>query len=59
MWANAPCAEWWSEEETGGSPDTTNPPRGQAVLWSLIASAQRHEIDVQLYLRSELAVSVT
>ena len=26
-----------------------------AVLWSLIASAQRHEIDVQLYLRSVLA----
>jgi hypothetical protein len=25
---------------------------GQAILWSLIASAQRHEIDVQLYLRS-------
>jgi transposase len=29
--------------------------RGQAILWSLIASAQRHEIDVQLYLRSVLA----
>jgi len=29
--------------------------QGQAVLWSLIASAQRHEIDVQLYLRSVLA----
>jgi len=28
---------------------------GQAVLWSLIASAQRQEIDVQLYLRSVLA----
>jgi transposase len=28
---------------------------GHAVLWSLIASAQRHEIDVQLYLRSVLA----
>src|SRR5208282_1894664 len=27
---------------------------GQAVLWSLIASAQRHGIDVQLYLRSVL-----
>ena len=26
-----------------------------AVLWSLIASAERHEIDVQLYLRSVLA----
>jgi len=25
------------------------------MLWSLIASAQRHEIDVQLYLRSVLA----
>jgi transposase len=29
--------------------------QGQAILWSLIASAQRHEIDVQLYLRSVLA----
>jgi hypothetical protein len=29
--------------------------QAQAVLWSLIASAQRHEIDVQLYLRSVLA----
>jgi hypothetical protein len=29
--------------------------QGQAVLWSLIASAQRHEIDVQLHLRSVLA----
>jgi hypothetical protein len=29
--------------------------QGQAVLWSLIASAQRHGIDVQLYLRSVLA----
>lgn len=29
--------------------------QGQAVLWSLIAGAQRHEIDVQLYLRSVLA----
>jgi transposase len=29
--------------------------QGQAVLWSLIASAQRHELDVQLYLRSVLA----
>jgi len=29
--------------------------QGQAVLWSLIASAQRHEIDVQFYLRSVLA----
>ena len=29
--------------------------QGHAVLWSLIASAQRHEIDVQLYLRSVLA----
>jgi transposase len=28
---------------------------GHAILWSLIASAQRHEIDVQLYLRSVLA----
>lgn len=28
---------------------------GHAVLWTLIASAQRHEIDVQLYLRSVLA----
>jgi hypothetical protein len=28
---------------------------GQAVLWSLIASAQRHGLDVQLYLRSVLA----
>jgi transposase len=28
---------------------------GHAMLWSLIASAQRHEIDVQLYLRSALA----
>ena len=25
------------------------------MLWSLIASAQRHELDVQLYLRSVLA----
>jgi transposase len=29
--------------------------QGHAMLWSLIASAQRHEIDVQLYLRSVLA----
>ncbi len=29
--------------------------QGHAVLWSLIASAQRHAIDVQLYLRSVLA----
>jgi transposase len=29
--------------------------QGYAILWSLIASAQRHEIDVQLYLRSVLA----
>jgi transposase len=29
--------------------------QGHAVLWSLIASAQRHEIDVQLYIRSVLA----
>ncbi len=29
--------------------------QGQAVLWSLIASAQRHELDVPLYLRSVLA----
>ena len=29
--------------------------QGQAVLWSLIASAQRHGLDVQLYLRSVLA----
>ena len=29
--------------------------QGQAILWSLIASAQRHDIDVQLYLRSVLA----
>ena len=28
---------------------------GHAVLWSLIASAQRHEIDPQFYLRSVLA----
>jgi transposase len=28
---------------------------GHAVLWTLIASAQRYEIDVQLYLRSVLA----
>lgn len=28
---------------------------GHAVLWTLIASAQRHEIDVQFYLRSVLA----
>jgi len=28
---------------------------GQAVLWTLIASAQRQELDVQLYLRSVLA----
>lgn len=28
---------------------------GHAVLWSLIASAQRHGLDVQLYLRSVLA----
>jgi transposase len=29
--------------------------QGQAVLWSLIAGAQRHGIDVQLYLRSVMA----
>jgi transposase len=29
--------------------------QAQAVLWSLIASAQQHELDVQLYLRSVLA----
>ena len=29
--------------------------QAQAVLWSLIASAQRHGLDVQLYLRSVLA----
>jgi hypothetical protein len=29
--------------------------QAHAVLWSLIASAQRHEIDVQFYLRSVLA----
>ena len=29
--------------------------QGQAVLWSLIASAQRHDLDVQFYLRSVLA----
>ena len=29
--------------------------QNHAILWSLIASAQRHEIDVQLYLRSVLA----
>jgi hypothetical protein len=29
--------------------------QGHAILWSLIASAQRHDIDVQLYLRSVLA----
>jgi transposase len=29
--------------------------QGHAILWSLIASAQRHEIDVELYLRSVLA----
>ncbi|MGD0464696.1 MAG: hypothetical protein ABSB74_19600 [Tepidisphaeraceae bacterium] len=29
--------------------------QGHAILWSLIASAQRHEIDVELYRRSVLA----
>jgi hypothetical protein len=29
--------------------------QGHAILWSLIACAQRHEIDVQFYLRSVLA----
>ena len=29
--------------------------QGHAILWSLIASPQRHDIDVQLYLRSVLA----
>lgn len=29
--------------------------QAHAVLWSLIASAQQHELDVQLYLRSVLA----
>jgi hypothetical protein len=29
--------------------------QNHAILWSLIASAQRHEIDVQFYLRSVLA----
>jgi hypothetical protein len=29
--------------------------QNHAILWSLIASAQRHEIDVQLHLRSVLA----
>ena len=29
--------------------------QAHAVLWSLIASAQRHDLDVQLYLRSVLA----
>jgi transposase len=29
--------------------------QNHAVLWSLIASAQRHDLDVQLYLRSVLA----
>jgi len=29
--------------------------QAHAVLWSLIASAQRHELDVQFYLRSVLA----
>ena len=29
--------------------------QGHAILWSLIASAQRHEIDVQFYMRSVLA----
>jgi len=29
--------------------------QNHAVLWSLIASAPRHEIDVQFYLRSVLA----
>ena len=29
--------------------------QGHAVLWSLIASAQRHDLDVQCYLRSVLA----
>jgi transposase len=29
--------------------------QGHAILWSLIASAQRHDLDVQLYLRSVLA----
>lgn len=28
---------------------------GHAALWSLIASAQRHQLDVQLYLRSVFA----
>jgi transposase len=28
--------------------------QGHAILWSLIASAQRHEIDVEFYLRSVL-----
>ena len=28
---------------------------GHAILWTLIASAQRHDLDVQLYLRSVLA----
>lgn len=29
--------------------------QGHAILWSLIASAQRHDLDVQFYLRSVLA----
>ncbi len=29
--------------------------QNHAMLWSLIASAQRHDLDVQLYLRSVLA----
>jgi hypothetical protein len=29
--------------------------QGHAIPWSLIASAQRHKIEVQLYLRSVLA----
>ena len=38
----------------GCSVGTTIRP-GPAILWSLIASAQRHDLDVQFYLRSVLA----
>jgi hypothetical protein len=52
-----------SPKKGGNSgPDTFGPAAGHdesaqchAILWSLIASAQRHEIDVQFYLRSVLA----
>ena len=29
--------------------------QNRAILWSLIASAERHDLDVQFYLRSVLA----